>query len=165
MQRSAMRATQIIAVVALMLPLQFTHADLEADVMACADITEDHARLACYDAAISTSGSARSSSPKQPSQPVTAEDKFGERRIRAQETPKSAAPEIKEITARITGISRRARGQLVLTLDNDQVWEEKEPSTYFPVKIGDTVSIKARSFGSFQLTAAGGRSTQVMRAR
>jgi hypothetical protein len=158
--RNARNALHIIALFALALPLQLTHAELKADLSVCASIGDDDARLRCYDAAVPRSNSP----PEPPQKAATAEDKFGERSVRTEEAKTAHnPPELKEITAKITAISRRARGQLILTLDNDQVWAEKEPSTYFPVKIGDTVSIKARSLGSFQLTGAGGRTTQVTR--
>ena len=76
----------------------------------------------------------------------------------------SAAP--KEITATVILIEmRRSSGALVVSLDNDQVWEENQPSEYFPLKVGDSVRIRAAALGSYMMFAPSKRSTRVTRIR
>jgi hypothetical protein len=70
----------------------------------------------------------------------------------------------KRISATVTGIEKRARGELVVTLDNGQVWAQKEVGAFFPIKVGDAVSILAGSLGSQSLIVAN-RATAVTRAR
>ena len=68
---------------------------------------------------------------------------------------RAAAPKAvtKRISAIVTGIEKRPRGELVITLDNGQVWAQKE-AAYFPLKVGDPVAILAGALGSFRLIVA-----------
>jgi hypothetical protein len=69
---------------------------------------------------------------------------------------RAAAPKAvtKRISATVTAIEKRPRGELVITLDNGQVWAQKEAGAYFPLKVGDPVAILAGTLGSFRLIAA-----------
>jgi hypothetical protein len=69
------------------------------------------------------------------------------------------------ITATVAHIAVRPRGELVMTLDNGQVWAQNEPLAYFPLKIGDTVEIRAAALGSYQLLAPSRRATKVTRVQ
>jgi hypothetical protein len=70
----------------------------------------------------------------------------------------------KRISATVTGIEKRARGELVVTLDNGQVWAQTEVGPYYPIKVGDAVSIVAGTLGSHKLVVAS-RATAVTRVR
>jgi hypothetical protein len=74
------------------------------------------------------------------------------------------APAPKRVSATVTAIDKRARGELVITLDNGQVWAQKEAGAYFPLKVGDPVAILAGTLGSFRLVA-GNRATAVTRVQ
>lgn len=76
----------------------------------------------------------------------------------------SIEPAPKKLTATVTAIERRPRGELVLTLDNGQVWAQKGAGAHFPVKVGDPVAILAGALGSFRLVVAN-RATAVTRVR
>jgi hypothetical protein len=69
-----------------------------------------------------------------------------------------------KISATVTAIDKRPRGELVFTLDNGQVWAQKDVGAYFPVKVGDAVSILAGALGSFRLVVAN-RATAVTRVQ
>ena len=56
----------------------------------------------------------------------------------------------KRLLAVVSTISNRAHGELVVTLDNGQVWAQLEPSTY-PLKPGDHVEIDVGALGSYVL--------------
>jgi hypothetical protein len=64
----------------------------------------------------------------------------------------------------VTAIEKRAHGELVVTLDNGQVWAQKEVGAYFPLKAGDPVAILAGTLGSFRLIC-GNRATAVTRVQ
>ena len=69
----------------------------------------------------------------------------------------------KRLLAVVSNISNRAHGELVVTLDNGQVWVQIEPSTY-PVKPGDHVEIDVGALGSYVLwTPSIRRATKVTR--
>jgi hypothetical protein len=74
------------------------------------------------------------------------------------------APAPKRMSATVTAIDKRPRGELVVTLDNGQVWAQKNPDRYFPLEVGDSVAILAGSLGSFRLIA-GSRATPVTRVQ
>jgi uncharacterized cupin superfamily protein len=73
-------------------------------------------------------------------------------------------PAAKRISATVTAIETRTRGELVVTLDNGQVWAQKDSGTYFPLKVGDAVTILAGTLGSFRLIS-GNRATAVTRVQ
>jgi hypothetical protein len=67
------------------------------------------------------------------------------------------------MTAVVTKITQRPRGELVMTLDNGQVWVQNEAAAYFPLKPGDTVEISVGLLDSYVLWAPFKRSTKVTR--
>ena len=151
-------------------------ADVIAAIRACANEKSDEKRLACYDEAVGirqapvAAGSAVATvAPAQGSTPATPEQGFGYRgevareELDRQEAAKS--PAIEELTAQITAVSFQPYGQFVVTLDNDQVWTQKQTDTKVKPRIGESVTIKAGTFGSFILVTQSGRSTRVSRVR
>jgi hypothetical protein len=69
----------------------------------------------------------------------------------------------RQITAVVSRIQHRADGELVMALDNGQVWRQIEPVAYFPLEVGDKVQISAAAFGSYLLSAPSKRATRVTR--
>jgi hypothetical protein len=118
-------------------------------VSACAAVRDDAARLACYDREVARLG-------KSP------EDLFGSPAARRETA--EAEPKLPQIAARIAAISTRGFGEQVFTLDNGQVWAEKNASN-MPLKIGDPVTIRSGRLGAFYLSNPRGRQTQVSRIR
>jgi hypothetical protein len=57
----------------------------------------------------------------------------------------------KLMTASVESVSSRALGQLVVTLDNGQVWVQNEALSYFPLKPGDRVEINVGAMGSYTM--------------
>jgi hypothetical protein len=128
--------------------------DLAQRIAACTSEQDAARRLACFD---------RAAAPK-----VDATHTFGVQgselaRSRDDDKPQADSPP-KRISATVTAIEKRARGELVVTLDNGQVWAQKEVGSYFPLKVGDPVAILAGSLGSFRLIAAN-RATAVTRVQ
>ena len=128
-------------------------------IAACTRERDDERRLACFD---------RAAVPNAPTPKVDAQQAFGVQgselargRVDGDEKHETAP---KKIAATVTAIEKRPRGELVFTLDNGQVWAQKEMGAYFPVKVGDPVSILAGTLGSFRLVAAN-RATAVTRVQ
>ncbi len=82
-----------------------------------------------------------------------------QRGIVEKEAGETASPE--RLTASVTALSARARGERVVTLDNGQVWVQKTPQ-YIPIEVGDEVTILRGALRSYRLLV-GGRSTAVTR--
>jgi hypothetical protein len=135
--------------------------DLSKRVAACTREQDDARRLACFDRAAA------------PAREVAAEKAdatqafgvHGSELARNQDdgdAKQESAP--KRITANVAGIDKRPRGELVVTLDNGQVWAQKETGAYFPIKVGDPATILAGTLGSYRLVIAN-RATAVTRVR
>lgn len=141
---------------------------------ACSQEKDNAARLACYDREIVHVAEQPPATLTQCAATVSvgaaksAQDSFGvpgsEVARKQQVNEKEAASELKSLTATVTVISQRPRGELVITLDNGQSWAQKDSQSYFPVKIGDAVAINAGALGSFRMVVSG-RSTQVTRTK
>jgi hypothetical protein len=54
-----------------------------------------------------------------------------------------------KMSAVVAGVSTKPRGELVVTLDNGQVWEQNQAVDYFPLKAGDKVEINVGALGSY----------------
>ena len=149
-------------------------------VMRCVAIEDDEARLSCFDAATgrhepeakaSTAASVpaapapvvvapAASAPPSASHNENASDDFG---LPAQE--RTDAPS--RIVARVSAVAPHSHiGRWVVTLDNGQVWEQRE--TTAPAKRprpGDEVTVEEASFNSYLMVAAGRWSSRVKRVR
>jgi hypothetical protein len=143
-----------------------------ADFLACAAEKGDARRLACFDAAViqakgQPAGSPPASVAAAPAPPLSKEEKFGLRgdlkQEKAKQTPELA--ELQELHAKVTKVATKPYGELVLTLDNGQVWYEIQTNSGIRVKAGDPVVIKAGALKSYSLVAPNGRSSKVTRVR
>jgi len=144
---------------------------LLAVVQPCAAMTDDAARLRCYDrevarfkAAGEVTGSdprcsSTSSSSTGPTNTTKPADQFGLtsgevlRKQSGDEQPRAA----KRLTARIVTLSKRPRGYLVLHLDNGQVWEQSEDGPDLHLGPGEPVTIDRGLLGAYWLSAQSGR--------
>ncbi|MEM7500501.1 MAG: hypothetical protein AAF417_00600 [Pseudomonadota bacterium] len=70
-----------------------------------------------------------------------------------------------ELRGTVDKVSKRARGQHVVHLENGQIWQENFASRYFPVDPGDRVTIKKRRFGGYRLTTESGKGFRVERVQ
>lgn len=140
-------------------------------LFACANETDDARRLRCFDAAVADLRRERAASVAAtpgapppaalPPTPASREDKFGARG----DLDREQREELTEITGKVTQVGAKPHGELVITLENGQVWAERSASSKAKVKVGDTVKIKSGALGSFTLIAPNGRSSKVARVR
>jgi hypothetical protein len=109
------------------------------------------AKAAPAAAATATAASAAAAAEKSP------EDKFGYRgNIARADIDKKEEEErlaAEQLAATVTELSTMAHGELVITLDNGQVWQQKARDRAIRIKVGDQVSIKRGSLNSFLLTS------------
>jgi hypothetical protein len=162
--------------------------DVEA-VIACRNIDDAAARLACYDvqvgrlpapppsppaagekslglpAAAATSAVAVPVAAPAATAPDSPQADFGltaeQRNARASRVEDSKP--LDRITARVRAVQTTASGRLLLTLDNDQRWLEVEPSSRQHFFEGDPITIRKASLGSY--LASGPRSGTGVRIR
>ncbi len=68
-----------------------------------------------------------------------------------------------QMIAVVSGVSNRPRGELIVSLDNGQVWLQNEP-TFYPLKPGDHVEIDVGALGSYVMWCPSSRrATKVTR--
>jgi hypothetical protein len=73
--------------------------------------------------------------------------------------------ELQELRATVTKVAAKPHGELVLSLDNGQVWYEIQANSGIRVKTGDQVTIRSGALGSYSVVAPNGRSSKVTRVR
>jgi len=171
--RITLTASGLITGLASVAPVQAQM--LSEAARACLKVSDDAQRLACFDreigrlatpsapAAASAAAEAAAATKAAPPPAVASEAEFGVRGsavARKQEDEKS---QLDSLSARVTNVSTRPRGERVVTLDNDQVWVELKAESYFPVKAGDQVTIQAGTLNSYRMQLPSGRSTHVRR--
>jgi hypothetical protein len=155
--------------------------DVRNALAPCIDISSSANRLACYDklagrvsapnaAPVAASPAATSPAAASPAAaspaatspaaaaPVTAapapaaaptEEDFGRSKVR-KAASSGAPPEIKSITAKVAAFGRSPNHRTQVTLDNGQIWEYQDDPDPL-LSIGDSVTIKRATLGSFIL--------------
>jgi hypothetical protein len=86
----------------------------------------------------------------------SATDKFGYKGSIAREDldkKKEAEQASGALTAKVAEVAALPNGGLRVTLDNGQVWQQKTADRGMHVKVGDQVTIKHATLGSFLLTS------------
>ena len=144
-------------------------------LIGCMDEIDSLRRLVCYDREMSQLTSTTKELPSATAEdrvtadgsgvtagapekrPIKSEDK-AQQELQADET----LPQRANLTATIIKISKKRYGELIISLDNGQVWAEKIP-TRMRLDVGDTVSIRQGRFGGYRLSGHGNRSTEVTR--
>jgi hypothetical protein len=188
--RSFVSVAIVMGLAAAQTPAQASSSNsLAAQLKRCASLVDAGPRLACYDAlagaaapsastaqaapspstsgssgAIPASGAAAApvAAPAAPATPAAPNfTDFGVRNgpLQAERDPVRE----KTMLAVVSAVSFRGRGELVVRLDNGQVWRQIQPSDY-PLKPGDHVEIDVAALGSYRLwTPSTRRATKVTR--
>lgn len=118
----------------------------------CAEETDIAKRLACFDALVATL-------------PKIEADQFG---LTADIANKRAPPGERQaddavLPGKIVALRQGPRGELIFTLDNQQVWVQAEVQQSKRFVVGDAVRIEHGAMGSLWLAADKGRKTRVKR--
>jgi len=145
-----------------------------ASLQACAAEKDDAVRLACFDREIARLSGTRTAdgaaqTPAHAAVQLTPEERFGRQggavALEQSKREKATTPAVKELSATVVGLSKRAHGEIVMTLDNGQIWSQIAFDPHFSVELQDKVTIRAGALGSFMLRAPSHRTTQVTRLR
>jgi hypothetical protein len=153
--------------------------DVRNALAPCVRISSSADRLACYDKlagrvsapkALAAAPSAAAPAPAAPAPAAPApavpgaaasvaaapapaaaptEEDFGRSKVRKAASA-GAPPEIKSITAKVAAFGRSPNRRTQVTLDNGQVWEFQDDPDQL-LSIGDSVTIKRATLGSFIL--------------
>jgi hypothetical protein len=160
-----------------------------AELLACRDIADSAARLACFDrtaaalgpaAALAPAAKSGGASPSPaaaaaapaaatpPAPVLTPQQQFGlpERAVVAKEVAAGTrAADAEKIEAHILRLSPGADGRIVFTLDNDQVWRQLQTEGDLQAKPGDPVTISRGWLRSYWLELSAKRGCKVTRVR
>ena len=175
------------AILACLVPGAAAFADaLQDELRVCRDLTDDDARLICYDAAVDRSRQSAYSrpapAPAKPPAPAPAEavssaaattaaaslsqeDLFGKSGDEVERTVEEAtgSERIDSLSATVSKLHQYSYGKVLITLDNGQVWKQVDTSN-LRLRVGDAVDIERASLGSFMLRKEGSkRSMRVSR--
>lgn len=139
--------------------------EVQEQLKVCASERNDDLRLACFDRLTEMLGSETRATAEADanSQDGGKEDGFGIRGSRL--APREVASEPDSLTAKVTAAERGAHGEFQLSLDNGQVWVEKQANPRFQVRVGDSVTLKRGALSSYRLVTLSGRSTRVTRVQ
>jgi len=159
---------------------------LLAVVRSCSAQTDDVARLQCYDRGVAqlkevadsrdtdprcpkldsddTQVSQKSTSAAQPAstgptKTANATDQFGltSGQVLRNQSGEGQGKVVKRLSAQIVTLSHKSGGNLILQLDNGQVWEQTEDGPDLHIGPGDAVKIDRGLLGAFWLSGASGR--------
>jgi len=70
-----------------------------------------------------------------------------------------------DITAEIVRIQKQPYGELIIHLDNGQIWEQKHLDRRFKLSVGETVTVKKSTVAGFRLSGDSNKSIQVKRRK
>jgi hypothetical protein len=141
--------------------------DVLAEMRACAAEPDDAQRLDCYDTHMRRTpdqGRTTDASRQPPhakaengaaaATAAAAEQQFGMNEQLARKSRHTEArPRIDKLRARVAAVSRKPRGEPIVTLENGQVWETVDGEGAIELKAGDVVTIWPGLFGAFRLSA------------
>jgi hypothetical protein len=125
---------------------------LDASLRRCGAQTDQAQRLACFDALVAALPKVEADRFGMTAEIANKRDPVAERQAQTEILP-----------ATIIAVGAGGHGELIFTLDNQQVWmqTQAEPGKHFAV--GEPVHIEHGAMGSLWLAASKGRMTKVKR--
>jgi hypothetical protein len=125
---------------------------LDTSLRRCGAQTDQVQRLACFDALVAALPKVEADRFGMTAEIANKRDPLAERQAQSDILP-----------ATITAVGAGGHGELIFTLDNQQVWiqTQAEPGKHFAV--GEAVHIERGAMGSLWLAASKGRMTKVRR--
>ena len=153
-------------------------ADIHQALLDCKQLTDNSARLSCYDRLAATFVSQEASAVVAVSDTVAREAAAPEAAAPASApaavvaTPATATPsaeviaadfgktqsrpsdQVEQLQATVKSLSRNKMRKLLITLENGHTWRQTEDDS-IQLKAGDSVTIEKASFGSFLLSKTG----------
>ncbi len=125
---------------------------LDDGLRRCAQQADSSARLACFDAMVATL-------------PQVEADRFGmTAEVKRQRDPEALQRAKSEmLSGKIAALRQGSRGELIFTLDNQQVWHQVEPKASVEFQVGENVRIEHGAMSSLWLVADKHRKIRVKR--
>ena len=138
-----MRIPSSFSAAAVLLTLACVTSARAASPHPCTSIQDDRERLACYDRTFGT-----------PAEPTALPEP----------APAKAEALPEKFTAKVAAFEWR-NGVFVATLDNGQVWLQTERDSRVQLEVGQTVTVRRASMGSFLMSGGQGIAARVRRLK
>ena len=166
------------AALALFFITASAQADIHQSLLDCKQLTDNSARLSCYDRLAATFGSQAASADVAVPGAVASGTAVPEAAAPASApaavvaTPATVAPsaevieadfgktqsrpsdQVEQLQATVKSLSRNKMRKMLITLENGHIWRQTEDDS-IQLKAGDSVTIEKASFGSFLLSKTG----------
>ncbi|MGE0739824.1 MAG: hypothetical protein AB7O98_00665 [Hyphomonadaceae bacterium] len=144
-------------------------------VYACANVSDERERLACYDTAVGRLREATSAGEVVAVDRAAAEEVEREAfgfslpslpQIFGRSGSEGAIEQVAEMRLEIASVARRRNAPAAFTMTNGQVWTQIDDENAFNVRQGGMVTIRRASMGSFLMSVdAGGPAIRVRRSQ
>jgi hypothetical protein len=125
------------------------------ELLACADQTDPKARLACYDGEAAKLKTQMADAEKRKTTLFGFSMPFSNSDEAEHPEPKLAPQEVREIDAKLVGVTTGIGGHQILALNNGQVWRIDDSRTLFLTPGKDLVAIVRNDLGGFYLSLNG----------
>ncbi|WP_019029321.1 hypothetical protein [Colwellia piezophila] len=160
------KSIKLSALISGLIFVQAAHAttiDLASDIKACSQISQDKARLTCFDklgrgeqsasavastAVLSTAAISTALTPRSSKLNEQQIDAFAKEHV--EKTAEEKANEILSISLTISKLVKTTRGQWKITFKNGQKWQQKD-STKLKLKLDDKVTLTKGALNSVYL--------------
>lgn len=144
-------------------------------VYACAGVSDEAARLRCYDDAVGRLRAAQTSGDlvavdRAQAQEIERES-FGfslpslPRIFSRPDAPAGESAQTDRVAMTVASIRQRNTGMWVVTMSNGQVWEQTDQISLRRLRAGDNVEIRRAALGSFMLFHDRGQAVRVRRVQ
>lgn len=145
--------TALISGLALPIITQAQTSNLAADINTCSQISQDQARLTCFDALTDKNTLAVATANKSVTSeklPLTEQqiDDFAKDHV--EKSKEELAREINSITLTISKLTKTVRGQWKIVFENGQKWQQKDGQR-LKLQVGLKVTITKGAFGAIYL--------------
>lgn len=170
------------AALALFFITASAQADIHQSLLDCKQLTDNSARLSCYDRLAATFGSQAASAdvavsgtavpgavasgtavpeaavpasaPAVVATPATATPSAEVIEADFGKTQSRPSDQVEQLQATVKSLSRNKMRKMLITLENGHIWRQTEDDS-IQLKAGDSVTIEKASFGSFLLSKTG----------
>jgi hypothetical protein len=176
LKKSPLRAIACLLILASSLPMAAADEDNKMNaLLECTTLQDDARRLECFDNATAETASV-ATALDEPAEVAPAAvallpalspvEEFGmNATLEEQSAVEGQTAKLTEMIALVTHVRERLYGELVVTLENGQVWTEKDSEYGFRIKEGDTITIRRGRLGGYRMVSIGNRSSQVVRVK
>ncbi len=135
------------AVLASAAAVQLAVAQVSVDVSNCVELTKPEERLACFEAQVEAARTAPPAAAPAAASSAAADD-FG----LPEETDDDEGELPPDLVAKVAELRETVPNAYLITLDNGQVWRQKQPKYGYLLRPGYDVRIYATKISSFRLS-------------